>query len=198
MTPEQSILNQLNISPRNVWEIGVGQPELCSSIAFIDLGVPVKLFEPFTPHYQRLNAVYGTKLNVEIYNVAILDIDGAVNLCLANECSWIEGVKSPAVHSSILTGSSLTNYPHDCVPGCRLSRFDYGQIDVLLVDTEGCEWKVISSMISRPKAIRLEMELGYPNKDQYRTPDEDKILEWLSRNGYRLAGRQADDSWFVK
>jgi len=191
---EYTILELLAaFNPKNIWEIGVGQPELCRSQAFMPTGIPIKLFEPFYPNYKKLTEAYGSFPNVDIFNIAVFDKDGEIEFNHDNECSWVEGVTSPTVF--------FGNPPREKakVPCCKLSRFDHGQIDVALIDVEGSEWNVISQIVSRPRLLVMEMFMkNDEQKKVYTTPGFEEIKKWLVENKYKVFLNQYTDVWFYK
>ncbi len=77
--------------------------------------------------------------------------------------------------------------------GATIDEFDNGQVDVLLSDTEGCEYFCIKNLVSRPKVIVLEI---WGNR--YVNPYIDEIGVWMGANGYRFAGRDETDALFIK
>lgn len=180
-----------SIKPNNIWEIGVGPPELCRAHAFIPTHLPIKLIEPFRPNYNRLVEAYGKYLNVDIFNIALGDEDKEVDFNMCGECSWVEGVESPSVFFGKPAGIHTEK-----VQCLKLSHFDHGQIDVALIDAEGSEWKILSQMVSRPRLIALEIRMENLGR-KYMTPDSDKIQKWLNDNKYHLLFSGVD-MWFVK
>lgn len=72
------------------------------------------------------------------------------------------------------------------------SDFDDGSIDLLSIDTEGCEWYVLMHMKSRPLVISLETH-GKRYRNQYIT----EIQQWMKDNGYRKWYRDKSDTVYV-
>ena len=62
----------------------------------------------------------------------------------------------------------------------------------MLVDIEGAEWNVLSTMKSRPKVLCLEMRAG-----EYKNPNTDKIDRWLEENHYQLWKHHNTDSIYI-
>lgn len=170
----------LNFKPENIWEIGVGPTFLSRAVPFCSFGFPIKLFEPSLQNFKNLIEYTKQYKNIDVYNIALSDEDGIIELNEAGECSWVEGVNSPTA----FFGDSCIRKKIK-VPACKLSRFDYGQIDIALIDTEGSEWKILSQMVSRPRLISLEMRME--NKElnkEYNTPNPEKIGQWIMENHY--------------
>lgn len=181
------------LKPKNIWEVGVGNPAASRAAKFIDLGVPLHLFEPLHLQYSRLVESFGGRENVKIYQVAISDIDAEVNLVESNECSFIEGVKSPTVYMNE-RGQWGVPTTKSRVQAKPISFYDDGHIDILLIDTEGNEWKVLSTLISRPRLISVETHM---HDSGYQTVNLDKIREWLKNNGYHLIAQDVSDEYYL-
>ena len=60
---------------------------------------------------------------------------------------------------------------------------DTGDIDILLLDTEGGEFDIIKNLISRPQQISIEM---YSFGVKYKNPHFDEIIQWMSENNYEI------------
>lgn len=63
----------------------------------------------------------------------------------------------------------------------RFDEIDDGTIDVLSIDTEGCDWYVIQNMISRPTVISIET-----GTKSYVNPFIKEIKEWMQANGCEI------------
>lgn len=79
----------------------------------------------------------------------------------------------------------------DVVPFCEV---DPGDLDVVMLDMEGDERKVLETMVSRPKLLSVEMEgdrlarLGLPGGlCGYRNPHYEWIMAWMEEHDFRLA-----------
>jgi hypothetical protein len=193
------IINNFVQQPKNIWEIGVGQPELCRTIPYIYAGIPVKMFEPLQSNYIKLVKAFGKFSNANINNFALFDEDSDVVLREQGECSSIVGIKSPVINH--YGTDDAIQVPKSKIPALKINHFDYGQIDVALIDTEGCEWKIISSMVSRPRLICFEACMGLAGDKPYFTPNYEKILEWMKFNHYEIAYKDPSgegDFWFYK
>ena len=78
------------------------------------------------------------------------------------------------------------------VQAVPFSSVDSGCYDLVLVDIEGAEWNVLSTMKSRPKVLCLEMRAG-----EYKNPNTDKIDRWLEENHYQLWKHHNTDSIYI-
>lgn len=181
-----------SLNPKVIFEIGVGNPYICRTIPFMGSDVSLELFEPNPATFAALKHQFGGRPNVKIHNVAIFDRDGEIDFADDGDSSFVAEVRSPTVNNA------PTEYTESRarlkVPCRKLSNYDYGQIDVALIDTEGSEWRIIKDMVSRPKLLVLETH----DQAKYQTPDLDKIREWMRTNGYREVRREVTDTWFLR
>ncbi len=128
--------------------------------------------------------------NVTVHNVAIVDTPGPIKLYERNASTFVGGVMSPA-----RVNDRYEEDPKDAydVRGATIDEFDDGEVDVLLSDTEGCEWFCVKHLRSRPRVIVLET-----HGNNYINPFIREINQWMDTNGYRLVGRDAEDSLFIR
>lgn len=177
--------------PKHVVEVGVFMPQDSKIIEFIeDPAVRTSLFEPQSACYEALVELYGSVPNTAIYQVAIMDKAGPVQLQVpearkgnpdAGASAFVQGMSSPFLkRGQRVRTEALTE---ETVPGQVFGYYDIGDIDALCVDTEGAEWFVLQSMVSRPKVISVEM--GGPNA--YINKYYDEIVDWMECNQYEEA-----------
>lgn len=154
---------------------------------FKETWTPQNMIAP-PPPYQNL----GLKQykNVQVINAAITDKNGPIKLYERNSSTFVEGVKSPA---RVNDGYQENDKDAYIVNGLTIDKIDDGEIDVLLSDTEGCEWFCIKNLISRPKLIVLELRgQGYVN------PYFNQIMDWMTINRYAIVGYNQTDFFFVR
>lgn len=197
--PTNSVVQHFDALPKQgpklIFEIGVGQLSTCRTIQWINRGVKVVMFEPNPENYQQLVAAFRNKPNVEIYNVALSNFEGETELVLDGDSSYLNGIASP---SAIGTPQSQTEQKKRIkVPVKTLASFDRGDIDLLLIDTEGSEFDIISKMISRPNVISVETEM-HNDQVNYTNPNLEKIRGWMAENGYLFAKQDDADSWYIR
>lgn len=128
--------------------------------------------------------------NVQLVNAAIVDVAGPVKLYEYNASTFVEGINAPAKQNNNFQEEGKTFYT---VEGVTIDKFDDGNIDVLLSDTEGCEWYCLKYLKSRPKIIILET-----HGNNYTNPFIDEIMTWMSENNYSLTARDGEDSLFIR
>lgn len=132
--------------------------------------------------------------NVQVIFAAIVDTPQAgkdVRIYERNSSSFIEGVSSPAkANDGYVENPADSTY---VVAGRSIAEFDNGQVDVLMADTEGCEWFCVKNLISRPKIITLEMR-----GQNYVNAFTAEILTWMQENGYVAVMQDETDVAFVR
>ena len=111
----------------------------------------------------------------EVFETAIAAAGGTAVLRRLYGSSFISGIPfAPAKSANFARAARSAKIEVKTMP---FSEIDDGKIDLLNLDCEGSEWFVLSSMISRPLMIYVEL----CRKNHYRT----QILQWFRDNGYR-------------
>lgn len=168
-----------------VFEIGVGPIETCRSKPYWGKAECV-LFEPAVSYYKGIEQAVKQWPNVQFHNIAIYDYNGRCKFIENQQTSFIEGINSPYVQFGIHSGK------HGSCKCAKLSEFDKGNIDLLLLDMEGAEWFALKHLISRPKEIIVETQLD----KSYKNPYLKEINQWMKTNGYRKVKHiVADTIW---
>ena len=186
----KNITDRLNFTPRVLFEVGVCQPHDSHVKDFLDGATKAVLFEPHPFYFARLKLAFGENSNVTIHNVAIYKEEGTVKLFNRNASTFVEGVQSPA---KVNDGYSENESDVFAVKADTFDKYDTGDIDLLAIDTEGCEWFAIQKMKSRPRLICVET-----HGMRYTNPYLKEILLWMDRNGYKALETDASDTIFVK
>ncbi len=174
-------------------EVGIGP----LSMAYIHLlwdrpDMHLLAFEPNPRYYKEVLDAAGARPNVEMFNVAIGDIDGKMKLYDEGTSSSLEGVASPVAQHWKLDPNSKPFFEVDVR---RFSAFDKGDIDILRVDTEGSEYACLKHMISRPQQIVVET---YNDLATYINPYLYEICQWAESNGYRRDAVADSDFIYVR
>jgi FkbM family methyltransferase len=200
----------INIKPQIIYEVGVGGLNLARSSGYFNMpGVEVYLFDPIKRYVDEINQhIQQIKCkNAQIIQCCLYDYDGKIEIWNNGEAPMIKGLDGPNIKNNdpktleqYLISAKGYNKDNqgktereesisvDCF---KISKFDKGNIDILMVDTEGSEWFILKHMISRPMFIFIEMSTeGYTN------PHIDEITEWLNKNNYIKYGQLAAD-WLL-
>jgi FkbM family methyltransferase len=184
-----------SVNPRKIWEIGVGNINICRTIRFFNTKLELSLFEVNPKTFEQIAGVLEQHKisNVKLYNVGVYDKTGTIEFNDDGDSTASAEVFSP--RSLAETKKELPELPKIVCPVIDMAEIDPGDIDVVLIDTEGCEYKIISRMKSRPKIIVVETH----NDDKsYLTPNFDLLEKWLSENGYIKLLEDVTDTWYVR
>ncbi len=169
------------------------------NVAYCNLGhylmdpeVRVQLFEPMPKMFAELKVATAGMANVVCHNVAIMDRDGTVVMRDMWAGAHVVGVAAPEV-VNLKTKSAMGfqgKHIEEVTVDCRLfTPYDDGTIDMLTLDSEGCEWFVLEYMVSLPKWISIEMG---DDKNPYKNPFSAEINQWMKDNGYKVHGTIVD------
>jgi hypothetical protein len=189
----QDIIQKLN--PKNIWEIGVGNPDICRARPYLNGPIQLKLFEVNPKTYNDLVSAYGHYPNIRISNFGLYDKNGTIEFLEDGDSTCSSEVAAPTfVLGTPKMGSEwVAAKPRVQMQVRDMAEVDPGDIDVALIDTEGCEWKIISRMVSRPRFMSIES-----HNEWYRTPNYEKLLDWLQENNYKLIHTDVTDSWYLR
>jgi FkbM family methyltransferase len=189
----QDIIQKLN--PKNIWEIGVGNPDICRTKHYLGSDIQLRLFEVNPKTYEELESRYGSYHNVRIYNYGLYDKNDYIEFLEDGDSTCSAEVAAPTfVLGTPKMGSEwVAAKPRVRMFVRDMAEVDPGDIDVALIDTEGCEYKIISRMTSRPRFMSVES-----HNEWYRTPNYEKLLDWLKENNYKLIHTDVTDSWYLR
>ncbi|HWR83887.1 MAG TPA: FkbM family methyltransferase [Candidatus Deferrimicrobium sp.] len=181
---------ELKVDLRHVVEVGVYYPETSNVLGFIKEGIRVDLFEPDPDCVERIKEFFKDYTNVKVLPFAIFKENGKVRLYRCGASTFAaELTVSPAlVNDRYQPTAEDAFYAEARV----FSDFDDGTIDLLSVDTEGCEWYVLMHLKSRPLVISLET--GWK---KYRNPYLSEIEGWMRQNGYEKWFRDGSDTVYI-
>jgi FkbM family methyltransferase len=179
-----------NLAFEHICEVGVFLPEYSNVIDFIKKGIRTTLVEADPIVAQKIREYYAD-YPVTVHAVAIFDHNGTIELSRAEQSTFVSSVKtSPAIINDGYKPKESDVFTTEC----RLfSEIDTGDIDLISIDIEGCEWYVIDKMISRPKVISVET-----HAKSYINPHMPKIARWMEDNGYELWYKDLSDSVYVR
>lgn len=200
--------------PRRVCEVGAAHPFSAQVREFIHAGIPTILFEanprlyfclkegwnmgdfketwPNLPPRPFEHEGFGHMPHVQIHNVAIYDHKGEIDFFEANASSFVGAVNSPAVINDKFDTKNNDKFKMT-VPCDTIDKYDTGDIDVLAVDAEGCEWFALKYLKSRPILICLET-----HGNNYVNPYMKEISDWMKANNYKAIHQNESDTLYLK
>lgn len=184
-------VKEKNIEIQCVCEVGVYLPETSNIIDFIAEGRKTILVEPNPPAIEAIKSYFKDFSNITLYPFAIYKHNGKLVLSNAEASTFVSELPaSPALINDKYKPDSTKNVEVDC----RLfSEIDEGDIDLLSVDTEGCEWYVLETMKSRPKILSIETHGKF-----YVNPFIENLNQWIISNGYKEWYKDKSDTVFFK
>lgn len=172
-------------------EVGVYLPETSNVIDFIKEGVETILVEPDPASLAAITAYFKDQKNIRLHPVAVYEHDGKITLAKAGASTFVSDLPtSPALVNDQYHIDEAKNIDVNCT---RFSTIDNGRIDLLSIDTEGCEWYVLKYMKSRPKVISVETHGKY-----YTNPFIAEIENWITTNNYRIWYKDKSDTVYFK
>jgi FkbM family methyltransferase len=143
--------------------------------------------EPNPNTVQRLRRNVGVDEGVEVVHGALTDSDGAVHFAADRLSMMGRLVPSASPDTEAVSGFTLASL---------LDRFaPHATVDLLKMDTEGGEWKILEQPLDLVRAVVLEIHEPTPDG---RRPDE--ILEGVARRGgFELCrGRWPAVRWLLR
>lgn len=175
----------------HVAEVGVWSPETSNILGFIQDGIRATLVEPLPDKIESIKQYFGNNQNVKLFPYAVYDREGVLDLFNKGASTFVGELKS----SPALVNDKYIAKPEDkiTVQAKLFSSIDDGTIDLLSVDTEGCEWYVLKYMQSRPTIISLET-----HGKRYINPYIKEIEQWMKDNDYVVWYKEKSDTIYVK
>jgi FkbM family methyltransferase len=169
-----------------IFEVGVGEFNQCRTLNYVNTDIECWLFEPNPYSFKDINANLLQYSNFKLFNFALGSENKESYLYIARGSSFLEGAQSPEKTANILAEEQLEK---EKIQIRNIKDFDDGSIDILLLDTEGSEFDIIKNLISRPKQIIVEM---YSFGVKYKNPYFDEIMDWMSKNNYKITSQHED------
>jgi len=176
--------------PSHVAEVGVWHPNTSNVYQFIQDGTKTSLVEPDPHSIKLIKEEFGRNENVTLYELALCDFNGEVELCKRESSTFISGLpSSPALINDDCDVEQTDKFT---AKASLFGEIDDGTIDLISIDTEGSEWFVIKNMKSRPTVISIETHGG-----MYVNPYLKELQNWMDENNYILWYKDKSDSVFV-
>lgn len=175
----------------HVAEVGVWSPETSNILGFIHDGIRATLVEPLPDKIESIKKYFINYQDVTLFPYAVYDREGELDLFNKGASTFVGELKS----SPALVNDKYIPKPDDkvTVQAKLFSSIDDATIDLLSVDTEGCEWYVLKFMLSRPIVISLET-----HGKKYINPFIKEIEQWMKDNDYDVWYNEKSDTIYVK
>jgi FkbM family methyltransferase len=187
---KRSLAKKMQVS--HVCEIGVFLPERSNVLDFITkAGTRATLVEPDPDRILAIKKFFAGFPNIRLVPYAIYDYNGVLELAQRGESTFATALPfSPAVVNDRYQVREEDTFSVECK---RFDEIDDGAIDLLHIDTEGCEWFVLKYLKSRPGVISLET-----HGKTYSNPYLPEILDWMAKNNYQRWYISKSDSVYYK
>jgi len=180
-----------NIHTSHVCEVGVYLPETSNILGFIREGIRATLVEADPYINRKLNEYFSSFPQVRIVENAVYFENKLLEFCRAEASTFVREIPmSPALANDKFDVKKANTFT---VEAKRFDEIDDGTIDILSIDTEGCDWYVLQSMTSRPTVISIETGIK-----KYSNPFLKEIRNWMLTFGYEIWYRDGSDTVYVK
>ncbi len=185
------VLEKIHFKPICVAEVGSFMPETTQTRFLIDQGVETWLFECLPRAVSALRKKWSHLSHVHIVNTAISGDFKTVEMMAGRKDGIIGGPLSYIVGSGSWaeTRKRYEKLDHCVFPvsSAPFSAFDHGQFDAICIDVEGCEYDVLSTMVSRPRLLQLEIRA-----ENWKNAQTAKIVKWLDDHDYVIRSTPTD------
>lgn len=189
-----SICDILRFCPKHIIEIGVGTYEGVSTINLIKNRVTAIVFEPHPSFYKNIVEHLGNTPGLQIINKGIYKEKGAQKFYDKWASTFI-GVMYDHSGAKAQDKYEIDEKDAFICEVDTIDNYDNGEVDLLCMDCESCEWFVLEKLISRPTIVQIETHSFYSD---YQPFNIDKIRQWFEDNDYGLFALNESDSIFVK
>jgi len=179
------------LSFRHVCEVGVYLPQVSNIIDFINDQVRTTLVEPDPKNVKAINAYFKNFTNITLFPVAVFDHSGTLELVQREASTYVGSLEaSPALVNDHYIPDAKDKFTVACK---TFDEIDDGTIDLLSVDTEGCEWYVIKNMKSRPNVVSIET-----HGKLYVNAFYPEITAWIKQHDYIEWYKDNSDTVYIK
>jgi FkbM family methyltransferase len=179
------------LSFNHVCEVGVYLPETSNILDFILEGVKTTLVEPDPKNVKAIEEYFKTNKNVSLFPYAIFEYNGVIELSQRASSTFVTSLKSsPALVNDHYIRNENDTFEVECK---TFDAIDDGSIDLLSVDTEGCEWYVIKNIKSGPNVISIET-----HGKSYVNSFINEISDWFQNQHYKVWYKDKSDTVYVK
>lgn len=180
-----------SLSFQHVCEVGVYLPQTSNILDYINDNVRTTLVEPDPKNIKAIEEFFKGKMNITLFPFAVFDYNGTLELVQREASTYVGSLNaSPALINDHYVPNEKDKFTVECR---KFDDIDDGSIDMLSVDTEGCEWYALMNLKSRPKVISIET-----HGKSYINPFHKEILTWMDQNNYQIWYKDNSDTVFIK
>jgi FkbM family methyltransferase len=181
-----------SVQVKHVCEVGVFLPQMSNVFDFITKSkTKTTLVEPDPKSIKAIQDFFGSYSNVTLCPFAVYDYNGTMELVQREASTFAADLSaSPALVNDNYQVKEEDKFSVECK---TFDRIDDGTIDLLSIDTEGCEWFVIKNLRSKPLVISLET-----HGKKYVNPYFNEINKWMNENGYEPWFMDRSDTVYYK
>jgi FkbM family methyltransferase len=179
------------IAVRHACEVGVYLPHTSNILGFITDGVQSTLVEADPVTVAELHRYFANAPHVRVIDKAVYHRACTLEFCKAEASTFVKEISaSPALMNDRFNIHEAQTFS---VEANTFDTMDDGSIDVLSIDTEGCEWYVLQFLRSKPAVISIETGIK-----RYVNPHLAQITEWMAANGYERWYKDGSDTVYVR
>ncbi len=180
-----------NLPIKSVAEVGVLAFKDSVVKNFCIDGIKCDLYEAVPEFCEKIRKEITRYPNITLKEYAVSDYNGDMEMCMVGPSTFDASIEhAPAIDHDGIDKSSVETLKVACRD---FSEVDEGQYDIVSIDIEGGEWKVLSRMRSRPLVISLETQCR-----DYLNPYIGSITDWMFENGYKVWIWNNTDTIFYK
>jgi len=184
-------VKKVGLSVNSAAEVGVLSFSESALKQFCVEGVQCDLYEAVPKFCEAIKEDIAEYKNAVLKDFAVSDYNGEMELCMVGASTFDAQLDhSPAIDHD---GCNKENTERVKVVCRDFSEVDEGHYDVVSIDIEGGEWKVLSKMVSRPMVISIETQ----SRD-YINPYIGSIADWMLENKYKVWIWNDTDTIFYK
>jgi methyltransferase, FkbM family len=180
-----------NLSFKHVCEVGVYLPPTSNILDFINDNIKTTLVEPDPKNIRAIHEFFKGRTNITLFPVAVFDYNGTLELVQREASTYVGSLKaSPALINDHYVPDEKDKFTVECK---KFDDIDDGTIELLSIDTEGCEWYVLKNLKSRPLVISIET-----HGKSYINPFYNEITAWIKANNYSIWYKDDSDTVYFK
>jgi len=185
------IVKKVGLPVKTAAEVGVLSFQESALRHFCVDGVNCDLYEAVPKFCEEIRKETKDYPNVVLKDFAVSDYNGEMELCMVGASTFDAQLNhTPAIDHDGLDKEQAQRVKVECRD---FSEVDEGRYDVVSIDIEGGEWKVLSRMVSRPMVISLETQCR-----DYINPHIGAITDWMVENKYKVWVWNDTDTIFYK